>query len=135
MHLTSQPLLILCLKVHHPGSLSKCCVISKSGVWLNALPILAVRLHMDDNVVRITAGLNRRVPLCQPHLCSNCGTVVDEYAALMASVAAIQGMWNVLYCILLPMYIVYISWFCCVVTCCSLYVTVSRKRDHIHITL
>ena len=34
---------------------------------------------MDDDVVRIAAGLRLGVPLCWPHLCSSCGTEVDSH--------------------------------------------------------
>ena len=49
----------------------------ESGAWLNALPISALGLRMDDDVVRIAVGLRLGVPLCRPHQCSNCGTDID----------------------------------------------------------
>ena len=46
----------------------------ESGEWLNALPVPS----LDDEVVRIAAGLRLGVPLCRPHPCSQCGGHVDE---------------------------------------------------------
>ena len=49
----------------------------ESGAWLNALPIAALGLRMNDDVVRIAAGLRLGVPLCRPHLCTSCGADVN----------------------------------------------------------
>jgi hypothetical protein len=49
----------------------------ESGAWLNALPISALGLRRDDDVVRIAVGLRLGIPLCRPHQCSNCGTDID----------------------------------------------------------
>ena len=38
----------------------------------------SLRLRLDDEVVRIAAGLCLGVPLCRPHVCSQCGGHVDE---------------------------------------------------------
>ena len=47
-----------------------------SGEWLNAPPLSAFGLRMDDNVLRIAAGLRLGSNLCAPHICS-CGASVD----------------------------------------------------------
>ena len=43
-----------------------------------ALPVPSLGLRLDDEVVRIAAGLRLGVPLCCPHACSQCGGHVDE---------------------------------------------------------
>ena len=50
----------------------------ESSVWLNALPISAVGLRMDDEVVRVAVGLHLGAALCQPHTCQRCGAQVDS---------------------------------------------------------
>ena len=50
----------------------------ESGEWLNALPVPSLGLRLDDEVVRIAAGLRLGVPLCHPHPCSQYGGQVDE---------------------------------------------------------
>ena len=50
----------------------------ESGAWLNALPISALGLRMDDEVIRIAAGLHLGFPLCRSHLCTCCNSNVDE---------------------------------------------------------
>ena len=50
----------------------------ESGAWLNALPVPSLGLRLDDEVVRIAAGLRLGVPLCRPHVCSQCGGHVDK---------------------------------------------------------
>ena len=49
-----------------------------SGAWLNALPISALGLRLDDIEIQISIGLRLGVPLCRPHLCDGCGATVDE---------------------------------------------------------
>ena len=50
----------------------------ESGAWLNALPISAVGLRMDDEVVRVAVGLRLGAALCQPHTCQKYGAQVDS---------------------------------------------------------
>ena len=50
----------------------------ESGAWLNALPIPLLGLQMDDDVVRIAAGLHLGLSICRPHHCASCGSSVDS---------------------------------------------------------
>ena len=50
----------------------------ESGAWLMAAPISALRLKMDDDVIRVAAGLRFGLPLCRPHTCASCKVEVDE---------------------------------------------------------
>ena len=52
----------------------------ESGAWLNVLPILTLGLRMDDNTIRVAAGLRLGVLLCRPHSCTHCGEEVDSLA-------------------------------------------------------
>ena len=51
----------------------------ESGAWLNAPPISSLGLRMSNDTVRIASGLRVGAPLCMAHMCSSCGTQVDEY--------------------------------------------------------
>ena len=51
----------------------------ESGAWLNAPPISSLGLCMSNDTVRIASGLRVGAPLCMAHMCSSCGTQVDEY--------------------------------------------------------
>ena len=51
-----------------------------SGAWLNAFPLTSVGLRMDNDTVRIAVGLRLGIPLCHPHLCHHCGTLVSNLA-------------------------------------------------------
>lgn len=48
----------------------------KSSDWLHALPIASCGLRLDDEAVRIAAGLRLGSKLCEPHECV-CGSSVD----------------------------------------------------------
>ena len=48
----------------------------RSSDWLNALPIASCGLRLDDEAVRIAAGLRLGTKLCEPHVCI-CGSAVD----------------------------------------------------------
>ena len=41
----------------------------ESGAWLQALPILAMGLRLDDDSFRIAVRLRLGTPLCGPHQC------------------------------------------------------------------
>ena len=47
-----------------------------SGAWLNACPITACGLRLDDNAIRIAVGIRLGINLCTPHVCQ-CGQLVD----------------------------------------------------------
>src|SRR6218665_99399 len=47
-----------------------------AGDWLNALPITACGLRLDDENVRIAVGLRLGAAICEPHICS-CGARID----------------------------------------------------------
>ena len=49
-----------------------------SGDWLNALPISACGLRMDNVVIRAAVAFRLGCRLCEPHLC-RCGTLVDSF--------------------------------------------------------
>ena len=47
-----------------------------SGDWLSAFPISSCGLRVDNDIIRIAAGLRLGCILCQPHTCG-CGAPVD----------------------------------------------------------
>ena len=49
-----------------------------AGAWLNALPISTLGLRLNDEQLRIAAGLRIGAELCAPHRCARCGTLVDQ---------------------------------------------------------
>ena len=49
----------------------------ESGAWLNVLPISSLGLRMDNDTIRVAAGLRLGAPLCMPHSCHHCGEEVD----------------------------------------------------------
>ena len=49
-----------------------------SGAWLNAFPISAVGLCLDDSEVQIAISLRLGLPVCSPHMCVGCGAAVDD---------------------------------------------------------
>jgi hypothetical protein len=51
---------------------------AESGAWLNALPCPALGTLMDNETVRIAAGLRLGAELCHPHTC-RCGAQVDQF--------------------------------------------------------
>ena len=52
--------------------------VKESGAWLNAFPISALSLRIDDETVRVAVGLCLGTQLCHPHSCCRCGTAVDR---------------------------------------------------------
>ena len=63
----------------------------ESGAWLQAPPMSALGLRMDDDVVRVAVGLRLGVSLCQPHHCHQCGTEVDHLGLHGLSCRKSQG--------------------------------------------
>ena len=50
----------------------------ETGAWLNALPVASLGLRLNDEAVRIVVGLRLGLPVCRPHNCVHCGSLVDE---------------------------------------------------------
>ena len=63
----------------------------EAGAWMNALPITSVGLRIEDDVIRIAAGLHLGAPLCHPHSCRLCGRAVDSFATHGLSCAKSTG--------------------------------------------
>jgi len=51
---------------------------SESGAWLRAFPVSALGLRMDDNSVKIAAGLRLGTPVCGAHQCQHCSAMVSN---------------------------------------------------------
>jgi len=51
-----------------------------SGAWINALPIAACGLRLDDEAIRIGVALRLGLNLCLPHEC-RCGAQVDVFGS------------------------------------------------------
>ena len=49
----------------------------EAGARLHPLPISSLGLRMHNEAIRVAVGLHLRLPLCRPHLCSQCGSEVD----------------------------------------------------------
>ena len=65
---------------HAPTKAHLYSVSTPDGAWLNALPLSAMGLCMDNATVLINVGLRLRLPLCYPHSCCHCGSFVDVAA-------------------------------------------------------
>ena len=52
----------------------------ETGEWLQAPPKSALGLRMEDEVIRVAAGLRLGATLCHPHQCHQCGADVDQLA-------------------------------------------------------
>ena len=62
-------------KVHLLSSTSK-----ESGVWLNAVPVSALGLWMDDETIYVAVCLRLSAPLRYPHQYCHCGEDVNSLA-------------------------------------------------------
>ena len=55
---------------------SKGCLLAslrkETGVWLPLAPVSSLGLCIDDDTVRIAAGLQLGSQLCTPHQCARC---------------------------------------------------------------
>ena len=63
----------------------------ESGAWLNALPVSALGLCMDDDTVHVAMGLRLGAPLCLPHVCHHCGAEVGKLGTHGLSCHKSQG--------------------------------------------
>ena len=50
----------------------------ETGEWLQAPPMSALGLRMDNEVIRVAAGLRLGITLCLPHQCHQCKADVDH---------------------------------------------------------
>ena len=50
----------------------------ESGAWLQAPPISALGLKMDNESIRVAVGLRLSAPLCSPHCCAQCHQHIDS---------------------------------------------------------
>ena len=79
-----------------PDDMSRACLLaahrSESGTWLNALPVSALGLRMDDDTVRVAMGLHLyRTPLYLPYVCHHCGAEVVNLGTHGLSCRKSQG--------------------------------------------
>ena len=69
------------LQAAAPDSVTQACLLAacrkEAGAWLQALPVSALDLRMEDEIFHVATGLRLGMPLCQPHTCQQCGTPVD----------------------------------------------------------
>ena len=63
----------------------------ESGAWLQVLLMSSLGLRMDDDTLRVAAGLWLGATLRQPHNCQHCGGAVDEFALHGLSCRKSQG--------------------------------------------
>jgi hypothetical protein len=63
----------------------------ESGAWLNAPPITALGLRMEDIVISTAVGLRLGLSLCSRHVCHQCGKEVDESGTHGLSCRRSQG--------------------------------------------
>ena len=49
-----------------------------AGNWLLALPITSCGLRLNDETIRVVAGLHLGVPLCEPHGCPSGAPVAED---------------------------------------------------------
>ena len=70
---------------------TRCTCRSESGAWLNALPVSALSLRMDDDTVHVAMGLRLGTPLCLPHVCHHCRAEVINLGTHGLSCRKTQG--------------------------------------------
>ena len=58
--------------------------------WLNAVPIPALGLKLDNASIRMACGLRLGSPLCHPHKCQ-CGSEVDKFGRHGLSCKSAEG--------------------------------------------
>ena len=63
----------------------------QSLAWLNALPVSALGLRMDDDIVCVAMGLCLGAPLCLLHVCHHCGAEVGKLGTHGLSCRKSQG--------------------------------------------
>ena len=61
-----------------------------SSDWLNALPVPALGLKLDNPSIRMACGLRLGTPLCHPHTCQ-CGAQVDQFGRHGLSCKSAEG--------------------------------------------
>ena len=66
----------------------------ESGSWLNAMPISAFGLHLDNESVCIAIGLRLGAQLSHPIPCQQCGQQVDELGRHGLSCLKSQGRFS-----------------------------------------
>ena len=74
----SKGIQILCEHYSEPFDKARllACQAPHSGDWLNAWPITACGLRLNDETIRVAVGLRLGINLCSPHQCP-CGVLVD----------------------------------------------------------
>ena len=63
----------------------------ETGEWLQAPPMSALGLRMDNEVIRVAAGLRLGITLCLPHQCHQCSADVDHLGLHGLSCRKSQG--------------------------------------------
>ena len=88
---TQSELLETCSDIHTRARLLAASA-PQIGDWLNALPISACGLRLDDEAVRVAVGLRLGSRLCEPHTCV-CGAEVNVTGTHGSRANAVQGEW------------------------------------------
>ena len=63
----------------------------ETGEWLQSPPMSALGLRMDNEVIRVAAGLRLGITLCLPHQCHQCSADVDHLGLHGLSCRKSQG--------------------------------------------
>ena len=63
----------------------------ESGAWITAPPVSSLGLRMANESIRVAVGLRLGVPLCTPHTCHLCGSLVDASGVHGLSCRRSQG--------------------------------------------